>query len=148
MIYDLATTIKLLRSYVFQINDRHEYPAEIDLIEFMDESADTSQSYVYCLHAVLGHNGDTDVGSYFAYTKPSRDAQWLHFDDTRVMPVMDSRVFEHSYGGVSILRYKCTRAGQRKTNAFSLIYIRKSMIDDVLLPGSEDEVPLALRESC
>ena len=82
-----------------QINDRHEFPFEIDLTEFLDETADRSQPWVYKLHGVLVHSGDLHGGHYFACIKPDAASRWLKFDDDRVTPVTDREVLEENYGG-------------------------------------------------
>ncbi|KAG9126664.1 hypothetical protein FRC07_002537 [Ceratobasidium sp. 392] len=80
------------------INDRHEFPFEIDLAEFLDETADKSQSWVYKLHGVLVHSGDLHGGHYFALIKPDRDTRWLKYDDDRVTPVTDHKTFANHQG--------------------------------------------------
>ncbi|KAG8763667.1 hypothetical protein FRC11_014280 [Ceratobasidium sp. 423] len=87
------------RDAMVKINDRHEFPFEIDLGEFLDETADKTQSWVYKLHGVLVHSGDLHGGHYFALIKPDRDTRWLKYDDDRVTPVTDREVLEENYGG-------------------------------------------------
>src|ERR1700728_3756643 len=82
---------------MFQINDRHEFPFEIDLGEFLDDNADRSKPWVYKLHGVLVHSGDLHGGHYFALIKPDRDTRWLKFDDDRVTPVTDREVLEENF---------------------------------------------------
>ncbi|KAG8854609.1 hypothetical protein FRB91_003318 [Serendipita sp. 411] len=60
------------RDAMVKINDRHEFPYEIDLEEFLDEAADRSDPHVYRLHGVLVHSGDLHGGHYFALIKPDR----------------------------------------------------------------------------
>lgn len=133
-----------------QINDRHEFPFEIDLSEFLDESADRSQSWVYKLHGVLVHSGDKDGGHYFALIKPDRETRWLKFDDDRVTPVTDREVLEENYGGEplnglrSLAQRQHVRAMQRFTNAYMLVYIREVAIDEVLAPFTEADTPAHL----
>ena len=67
-----------------KINDRHEYPFEIDLDEFLSAGADRSQPWIYKLHGVFVHSGDLRGGRYWALIKPDREARWLKFDDERV----------------------------------------------------------------
>src|SRR5258707_13871379 len=41
-----------------KIKDRHEFPFEIDLDDFLDASANRSQPWIYTLHGVFVHSGD------------------------------------------------------------------------------------------
>lgn len=136
-----------------QINDRHEFPFEIDLDEFLDETADRSQPWVYKLHGVLVHSGDLHGGHYFALIKPDRETRWLKFDDDRVTPVTDREVLEENYGGealnglVSPMQRNQVRAMKRFTNAYMLVYVRECMIPEVLAPFKEEDTPAHLSKS-
>ena len=72
-----------------KINDRHEFPFEIDLGEFLEDEADRSVSHKYKLHGVLVHSGDLHGGHYFALIKPEKDGRWFKFDAHRGTPVTD-----------------------------------------------------------
>lgn len=57
-----------------KVNDRFEFPDEIDLSPYLDESVrQTHPSAVYFLHAVLVHSGDSGSGHYFVYINPKGD---------------------------------------------------------------------------
>lgn len=130
-----------------KINDRHEFPFEIDLGEFLDESADRSQSHVYKLHGVLVHSGDLHGGHYFALIKPEKDGRWYKFDDDRVTPVTDKEVLEDNYGGDMlnglVPPHQRTQARTLKkfTNAYMLVYVRETELDTVLAPFTESDTP-------
>lgn len=132
-----------------QINDRHEFPFEIDLAEFLDPLSDARQeSQVYHLHGVLVHSGDLNGGHYFALIKPEKDGRWFKYDDDRVVPVTDKEVLEDNYGGdmtnglVPPNQRQQARTMKKFTNAYMLVYVRHSAIDDVLKPfGPEDTPP-------
>jgi ubiquitin carboxyl-terminal hydrolase 7 len=136
-----------------QINDRHEFPFQIDLAEFLDETADKSQSWVYKLHGVLVHSGDLHGGHYFALIKPDADTRWLKFDDDRVTPVTDREVLEENYGGEALngippaVQRNQVRAMKRFTNAYMLVYIREAAVPEVLAPFTEDDTPAHLSMS-
>ncbi|KAF8201450.1 hypothetical protein BJ912DRAFT_1019409 [Pholiota molesta] len=139
------------RDAMVKINDRHEFPFEIDLDEFLDASADRSQPWVYKLHGVLVHSGDLHGGHYFALIKPDRDTRWLKFDDDRVTPVTDKEVLEENYGGEALnglsaaLQRNQVRAMKRFTNAYMLVYIRESAINEVLAPFTPEDTPAHLK---
>ncbi|WVO13321.1 hypothetical protein L204_100935 [Cryptococcus depauperatus] len=134
-----------------KVNDRHEFPFEIDLAEFLDESADRSQSHVYKLHGVLVHSGDLHGGHYFALIKPEKDGRWFKFDDDRVTPVTDKEVLEDNYGGDlvngAVPAHQRTQARTLKkfTNAYMLVYIRETELDTVLAPFTEADTPPHLK---
>ncbi|EGO20961.1 hypothetical protein SERLADRAFT_452101 [Serpula lacrymans var. lacrymans S7.9] len=139
------------RDAMVKINDRHEFPFEIDLGEFLDENADKSKPWVYRLHGVLVHSGDLHGGHYFALIKPDRETRWLKFDDDRVTPVTDREVLEENYGGEALngipppMQRNQVRAMKRFTNAYMLVYVRDSGIDEVLAPFKEEDTPPHLK---
>ncbi|KAG8830769.1 hypothetical protein FRC17_004264 [Serendipita sp. 399] len=138
------------RDAMVKINDRHEFPYEIDLEEFLDESADRSEPHLYRLHGVLVHSGDLHGGHYFALIKPDRETRWLKFDDDRVTPVTDKEVLDDNYGGEStngLLQHQRqqVRTIKRFTNAYMLVYIRDSKLDEVLGGLTDADTPIHLK---
>ncbi|RXW23380.1 hypothetical protein EST38_g2471 [Candolleomyces aberdarensis] len=139
------------RDAMVKINDRHEFPFEIDLDEFLDPSADRSSPWVYKLHGVLVHSGDLHGGHYFALIKPDSESRWLKFDDDRVTPVTDKEVLEENYGGEPLngilpaYQRNQGRTIKRFTNAYMLVYIRESAVAEVLAPFSEEDTPAHLK---
>jgi hypothetical protein len=59
----------------------------------------------------------------------------LKFDDDRVTPALDREVFEENFGNNN---------STRPTSAYALIYIRTSMMDQILAPVTESDIPPAL----
>ena len=66
-------------------------------------------------------------------------------------PVTDREVLEENYGGEPLNglavppgQRNQVRAMKRFTNAYMLMYIRDSAIDDVLAPFTEDDTPAHL----
>ena len=134
-----------------KINDRHEYPFEIDLDEFLSAGADRSQPWIYKLHGVFVHSGGLHGGQYWALIKLDREARWLKFDDDRVTPVTDKEVLEENYGEETLngmlpdLQGDQYLVTKRFTNAYMLVYIRESTMDEVLAPLTVDDTPAHLR---
>ena len=120
-----------------KINDRFEFPSEIDLNEFLDKTADRSKPWKYKLYSVLIHSGDSHHGHNYALIKPDRGAQWFKFDDGRVTPVTDREVLEESYGGGPSFSHEAKP--RASTNAYTLAYIRQEAIDEVMAPLTEDD---------
>ena len=116
----------------------------------MDETADRSKPWVYKLHGVLVHSGDLHGGHYFVLIKPDDDTRWLKFDDDRVTPVTDKEVLEENYGGEPLngayppVQRNQVRPMKRFTNAYMLVYIRQSVMDEVLPPFKEEDTPAHL----
>lgn len=123
------------------------------MAEFLDETADKTQSWVYKLHGVLVHSGDLHGGHYFAHIKPDWETRWLKFDDDRVTPVTDREVLEENYGGEPLngvpptLQRNQVRQMKRFTNAYMLVYIRDTAIPEVLAPFTEEDTPAHLSRS-
>lgn len=141
------------RDAMVKINDRHEFPFEIDLDEFLDVTADRTKPWVYRLFGVLVHSGDLHGGHYFALIKPDRESRWLKFDDDRVTPVTDKEVLEENYGGEPLngvhpaIQRNQVRAMKRFTNAYMLVYIRDSAVDEILAPFTDEDTPAHLSKS-
>ena len=146
--YDIRRNAMVIA--MVKTNGRHEFPFEIDLDEFLDASADRSQPWVYKLFAVLVHSGDVDGGQYSALIKLDRKSSWLKFDDDRVTPVTDREVLEENYGGKPLSSLHASvqqnQGGdvKRFTNAYILVYIRDSAVDDILAPLTDEDTPAHL----
>lgn len=105
------------------------------------------------------HSGDLSGGHYFALIRPSKDDKWFRFDDDRVTPVSKKEVYEENYGdeplrdsktvAPSTVSSKINSARMMKkfTNAYMLVYIRKSKLDDILDPVVESDIPIHLSKS-
>ena len=136
------------RDAMMKVNDRHEFPNEIDLSPYLSPNADRTEPWTYQLHGVLVHSGDFNAGHYYAFLKPTKDGYFYKFDDDRVTRATMKEVLEENYGG----EYAATANGvvaqrqpymrgtstKRSMNAYMLVYIRKSKLDKVL-HGVEDE---------
>ena len=133
-----------------KIDDPFKFPFEINLGDFLDETADRTESWKYKLHAVLVHSGDLHGGRYFALIKPERQSRWLKFDDERVTPVTDREVLEENYGGEPLngaipqTQRGQVRTTRKFTRARMLMYIRETAIGEVLAPLTQDDIPLDL----
>jgi len=127
-----------------EIDDSFEFPLEIDLDEFLDGTADRTESWKYKLYGVFVHSGSPHGGHSFALIKPDRHPWWLKFDDGRVTPVTDRELLD-TYSGKPLQRDHPT-AMKRSTNANALVYIRKAAIDELMVPFTEADTPPHLGE--
>ena len=133
-----------------KVNDRHEFPEEFDASPYLSDEADKSEPWIYQLHGVLIHSGDFNAGHYYAFLKPTKDGHWYKFDDDRVTRATLKETLEENYGGEypnatnglgqrqPFMRGYSTK---RSMNAYMLVYIRKSRVDDVLLEVKESDIP-------
>lgn len=135
---------------MMKVNDRHVFPMEFDAAPYLSKDSDKSESWNYELHGVLVHSGGLDAGHYYAFLKPTKDGHWYRFDDDRVNRATEKEVLEENFGGEyettngsAGVRQPFTRtySNKRSMNAYMLVYVRKSRVDDVLLPITEDDVP-------
>ncbi len=86
-----------------QINDRYEFPDELDLDvddgKFLAPEADRSVRNKYKLHSVLVHSGGVHGGHYYAYIRSN--AKWLKFDDEKVQSCQNALHRMHLVSEVS-----------------------------------------------
>ncbi|KAF0549637.1 putative ubiquitin-specific processing protease 21 [Gigaspora margarita] len=116
---------------IVKINDRFEYPLEIDLQRYLSPDSDRSKPHNYLLHGVIFHSGYLHEGSYYVFIKPEKNGKWFKFDDDRIIPVNDKEVLEDN--------------AINSINAYMLIYIRESDIDFVLSPILAGDIPKHLQ---
>ena len=139
------------RNAMMKVNDRHEFPEEIDLSPYLSSDADRSESWVYQLHGVLVHSGDFNAGHYYAFLKPTKDGHFYKFDDDRVTRATSKEVLEENYGGEyphlangglgQRQPYMRGYSTKRSMSAYMLVYIRRSRLSEVLVEVKESDVP-------
>ncbi|KAF9182032.1 hypothetical protein BGZ51_005004 [Haplosporangium sp. Z 767] len=141
------------RDAMVKINDRHEFPLDIDLAEFVAEGEEKQKAgpdgFKYTLHGVLVHSGDLHGGHYFALLKPERDGKWYRFDDDRVTQATMKEVLDENYGGGEpmenlgnmTLAMRQISRHKRFTNAYMLVYVRDNSMDEILKPLTADDIP-------
>ncbi|KAL1970798.1 hypothetical protein VTN77DRAFT_2632 [Rasamsonia byssochlamydoides] len=143
------------RDAMMKLNDRHAFPMEFDASPYLSEDADKSEPWIYQLHGVLVHSGDFNAGHYYAFLKPTKDGHWYRFDDDKVIRATEKEVLEENYGGEYDLsngslamrqQYARGLSTKRSMNAYMLVYIRKSRLDEVLVPITKDDVPAHLEK--
>ena len=132
-----------------KINDRFEFPEEIDLTEFLAKDADKSVSNIYVLFDVLVHMGDVESGHYYAYIRTSNNPQWYLFNDDVVTEESAKSAIEENFGEdkcenthyTSYGRYYGNNSFQKSYCAYMLVYIKKDEIEKIFQPISNEEVP-------
>ena len=96
------------------------------------------------------HSGDLNAGHYYAFLRPTKDGHFYKFDDDKVIRATNKETLEENFGGEYAngagMRQPYTRnySTKRSMNAYMLVYIRKSRIDDVLISVGNEDVPAHL----
>ncbi|KAK5463058.1 ubiquitin-specific protease ubp15 [Exophiala xenobiotica] len=141
------------RDAMMKVNDRHEFPDEFDASLYLSEEAKaaSTEPWIYQLHGVLVHSGDFNAGHYYAFLKPTKDGYFYKFDDDRVTRSTMKEVLEENYGGeyANVANggpgqrqpYMRGYSTKRSMNAYMLVYIRKSRLDQVLHGVQESDIP-------
>lgn len=137
-----------------KINDRFEFPEKLCLDRFLQSATHSQQSQpplsreseisspaTYTLHAVLVHSGDNHGGHYVVFINPRGDGKWCKFDDDVVSRCTKQEAIDHNFGG-----HEDDITVKHCTNAYMLVYIRDSVILDVLQPVLESDIPEQLIE--
>ena len=145
------------RNAMIKVNDRYEFPEVFDATPYLSESADKSESYIYQLHGVLVHSGDSNAGHYYAYLKPTSDGYFYKFDDDKVTRATLKEALEENFGGdyanmtngnVGVRNpYTRTLSTKRSMSAYMLVYIRQTRAKSILVDVDEEDSPPHLGQS-
>ncbi|KMV66422.1 ubiquitin carboxyl-terminal hydrolase [Encephalitozoon cuniculi EcunIII-L] len=124
----------------YKINDYFEFPDSIDMLPFLDRDSKRKEESdeTYDLYSVIVHRGDHDEGHFYAYLKIN--GRWLKFNDTVVTEAGEMEALEHNFGGRHPYKDRI-----RDHSGYYLIYLRKSMANDLLnakvvIPPRTEEV--------
>ncbi|CAJ2508114.1 Uu.00g093000.m01.CDS01 [Anthostomella pinea] len=137
---------------MMKINDRFEFPETLDLEPFLEKGADNSEPWTYKLHGVLVHQGDLNAGHYYAFLKPSKDGWFYKFDDDKVTKATMRETLEENFGGEyksSLMQSRSAFSKKplmRQMNAYMLVYIRSSRLNQVLTEVDQDDCPEHLQK--
>lgn len=140
------------RDAMMKVNDRYEFPDVWDASPYLDDTADKSEPYIYHLHGVLVHSGDLNAGHYYAFLKPSKKGDFFRFDDDRVTRATKREAIDDNFGGDYGMNgmnggvrgqnpYTRQWSTKRSNNAYMLVYIRESRLDQILPPEADMQPP-------
>lgn len=142
------------RDLMYKINDRYEFPLEIDLGKYLnDDSPQKNEDNTYVLFSVLVHSGDVSGGHYYNFAKPFvNEDRWFKFDDEKVYEVNEGLAVQDNFGGEAKkskmfwLSPNSNSIYKKFTNAYMLLYIRKSEVSQMIAQVEIEEIPTHLEE--
>ncbi|KAH8614260.1 putative Ubiquitin carboxyl terminal hydrolase Ubiquitin specific protease C terminal [Trypanosoma vivax] len=119
-----------------KVLSRWDYYNTLDLSKYMPHASKAEVHYT--LFSVFVHSGsDTGYGHYFCFLRCS--GTWYRFNDEAVTQASLRDVFGANFGG-SRTNYWGSEVSST-TNAYMLIYIRTSEMDQLLRPVGKKDVP-------
>ncbi|EKX72673.1 Ubiquitin carboxyl-terminal hydrolase family member protein [Theileria equi strain WA] len=127
-------TFDLQRMDTVKLNSRFEFYKTIDLSTFCPNAGE------YVLQAVSVHHGSINSGHYYAFTASDK-GEWFRFDDEIVSKVSEYAVIGDNFGGEEpdCQNYFTSENNPYKSyrrpkayNAYILIYVLKSAVDEIL----------------
>ncbi|KKZ67478.1 hypothetical protein EMCG_06855 [[Emmonsia] crescens] len=127
-------TYDMAQRQLLKVNDFFTYPEEFDASPYLSADADKSEPWIYRLTGVVVHSGGVQGGRYWAFLRPGANVPFYKFDDERVTRAMLKNAMEDNYGG----------EGQ-VTNAYMLIYARKSRINNIFANVTAADVPAYIK---
>lgn len=148
------------RDALVKINDRYEFPLELDLDigdrKYLAKGSDPSIQNQYTLHSVCVHSGGAQGGHYFAFVRPSHSGGWregeppqfCRFDDERVTLESLESATEEQFGGDAVEqpgRFPRNLRNARSSNAYMLVYVRKSDLPQIMCNVRDDDIAEHLR---
>ncbi|KAI5190987.1 ubiquitin carboxyl-terminal hydrolase 7 [Nematocida minor] len=122
---------------VYKLNNYYSFPKTLDLSPYTpDKDADNK----YTLYSVNVHLGNgMSEGHYYAYIK--KPEGWYKFNDSYVTKCMEREAIQETFGGRHPYKNKI-----KVSNAYYLVYIRTSQMDELLNSQIED-VPEDIKTS-
>eukprot|EP00039_Didymoeca_costata_P001990 m.56769 g.56769 ORF g.56769 m.56769 type:complete len:1124 (+) comp11061_c0_seq3:334-3705(+) len=129
----------MLKDESYKVNDRFEFQEHINLDQFLEKPEDTPADYT--LHSVLVQGGDLTGGHYVAFIRPDPKGDWFKFDDEHCVRTTPEAAIEGNFG---LAEGENHRAGM--SNAYMLVYIRDSVLNDIVRPIKVEEIPEQLRQ--
>eukprot|EP01091_Cochliopodium_minus_P013005 TRINITY_DN4079_c0_g3_i1.p1 TRINITY_DN4079_c0_g3~~TRINITY_DN4079_c0_g3_i1.p1 ORF type:complete len:1076 (-),score=375.30 TRINITY_DN4079_c0_g3_i1:2-3229(-) len=119
----------------YKVNDKCEFYDTIDLDKYVHKEGEDpyNKSTKYQLHGVLVHTGSISAGHYFAYFRPTPENKWYKFNDSNVTRVPPKQAINKTWGENS--EYS------REANAYMLVYIRDTDVNDVLSEVTASVIP-------
>jgi len=127
-----------------KFNDKCEFPEVLDLSNYVnkEDGSHNPEDSKYVLHAVLVHSGDNHGGHYVVFINPKCDGKWCKFDDDVVSRCTKKEAVDHNFGGEG----EEMMTTRHCTNAYMLVYIQQSRMEDILAPVAVGDIPDTCQE--
>ena len=114
-----------------KLQDRFAFPTSLNMRRFMArrtaaEAGGVAAPSSYRLHAVLSHVGDSNLGHYVAFVRPTLRNEWYKFDDIRVTRVDESTAVGGQFGADGAPRRGWW--GGAPETAYVLTYVRSDLV--------------------
>ena len=134
-----------------KINDKFEFPTEIDLTPYLAKDVISTKSNIYELFSVLVHSGGVQAGHYYAYIRTTTNVQWFKFDDDHVTKVNSTDAIDDNFGGLNTdsryqYYYSYGKKPMKSYSAYMLVYVRKEDAPNIFEPILDDQVPQHLKD--
>jgi len=125
-----------------RLNDRFEFPIDLDMTPYMEESQEKGGKPTrYRLGGILIQSGSVSAGHYYSFIKDRFTGEWYKFDDKAVSPFdVDTIEFE-CFGGFRLSQEPINLANgdstvrninrQTEKSAYMLIYDREDVVQDL-----------------
>ena len=129
---------------VVKLGSKLEYPVQLNLIQFLHaEEQVNDHDTAYVLQSVLVYMGNGSAGHFVVYSNPACDGQWFRFDDSFVRQATLQEATEDNYGkGNGTI----SSVWDESTLAYTLVYIQKSRMEEILKEITLDDIPSALQK--
>jgi len=146
-----STSISSTTKLISQDEDAMEVDNEVEDKSGLHLKSIQNDDNTYVLHAVLVHSGDNHGGHYVVFVNPNCDGKWCKFDDDVVSRCTAQEAIQNNFGGSdsnddNTNTNTLSPAARQSTNAYMLVYIRKSQIKEVLCSVKEDDIPNELTD--
>ncbi|KAL4465047.1 hypothetical protein ABPG72_010491 [Tetrahymena utriculariae] len=138
-----------------KILDKYNYPLELNMYDFMDNSAKDNDvpkdHYLYTLYAVLIHSGkQSGSGHYYVYINKLN--RWYKFNDSRVDIISEEEVLAGGEGG-EFTEKKLNQQSekieettiQKKETAYMLVYVQKNKAKQILKDITDADIPQQIK---
>lgn len=123
-----------------KINDKFEFPIELNLRNWCNDDSQSEEYYEFVLTGVVIHSGSADSGHYFSLIKDREKLKWFRFDDRYVQDYNFEDLQHDCFGKEQGFGFGFEF--ESMANAYILVYERKKFLDvelEITEQGAEGE---------
>ena len=135
---------------MIKINSYLSFPTEMDISDYLSDENEHKGSRKYILFGVIVHQGQPSFGHYYSFLH--LHDKWYKFNDSVVSVTTEEKVFSESFGGKttnkSIFGALANQflTVEKSYNAYMLIYIQKSEMNNVFHEITFEDIPACIRK--